>query len=236
MTSYETWLKKEEEWIGVYCKKIRRRSLCMVVPLTLVLCTAVIGGLAMIGGSGMEDAGYSALGGFLAGFFVCAVYLAVLLPAMNPRRYGRKIDKNVRDLGCSESEKELLAREMLEAKENQKISYTITGPGSKGTPGRFVRTPHFAFLVGSTPYSILVRLSDIAEIRQGQEKKTAARRGGNTRRMYFFTLYTIGFYRRDRLQRGLTERDLPDEAFGFFDAGIRGQVLELLKESGIRIS
>ena len=54
--------------------------------------------------------------------------------------------------------------------------------------------------------------------------------------MYFFTLYTIGFYRRDRLQRGLTERDLPDEAFGFFDAGIRGQVLELLKESGIRIS
>ena len=79
-------------------------------------------------------------------------------------------------------------------------------------------------------------LSDIAEIRQGQEKKTAARRGGNTRRMYFFTLYTIGFYRRDRLQRGLTERDLPDEAFGFFDAGIRGQVLELLKESGIRIS
>ena len=212
MTSYETWLKKEEEWIGVYCKKIRRRSLCMVVPLTLVLCTAVIGGLAMIGGRGMEDAGYSALGGFLAGFFVCAVYLAVLLPAMN------------------------LAREMLEAKENQKISYTITGPGSKGTPGRFVRTPHFAFLVGSTPYSILVRLSDIAEIRQGQEKKTAARQGGNTRRMYFFTLYTIGFYRRDRLQRGLTERDLPDEAFGFFDAGIRGQVLELLKESGIRIS
>ncbi len=190
----------------------------------------------MIGGSGAEDVLYSALGGFLAGFFVSAIYLAVLFPALNPKRYGRKIDKNVRALGLGESERELLAREMLEADESHGISYTITGPGSKDTPGRFVLTPHFAFLEGSTPYSILVRLSDIAEIRQGQEKKTATVRSGGRSRLCFFTLYTIGFYRRDRLERGLAKKDLPDEAFGFFDEGIRDRVLELLKESGIPVS
>jgi len=90
-------------------------------------------------------------------------------------------------------------------------------------------------LEGSTPYAILVRLSDIAKISRGEEKKTAAQRSGNTKRVYWFTLYTIGFYRKDRFQRNLTEKDLPDEAFGFFDAGIRERVMGLLEETGIRI-
>lgn len=235
MNAYEKWLAAEQEWIGVYCKKIRRQSLCVVVPGVLVICPILFGGLSMVGG-GLEDAMYGALGGFLAGVFILLIYLGILLPGLNPKRYGRQIDKNVRALGFSESEKELLAQEMLEADEAHRICYTITGPGSKGTPGKFVLTPHYAFLEGSTPYSILVRLSDIVEIRPGQEKKTATQTNGRRKRVYYFTLYTIGFLRKDRLERGLTKKDLPDEAYGFFDSGIRDQVMGLLEESGICIS
>lgn len=236
MTSYEKWLAAEEEWIGAYCTRIRRQSVRVTVPLTMILLPVLLGGLSMVGGGSAQDAMYGALGGVLAGVIVCGVFLAVLLPGLNPKRFVRKIDKNVKALGMNGGEQELLAQEMLEADERRRISYTISGPGSKDTPGRFVLTPHFAFLAGSTPYSILVRLSDIGEIRQGQEKRTATQRSGNSRRITFYTLYTIGFYRKDRLEQGLTEKDLPNEAYGFFDAGIRNQVLELLRETGLRVS
>lgn len=100
---------------------------------------------------------------------------------------------------------------------------------------RFVLTPHYAFLEGSTPYSILVRLSDIAWISRGEEQKTAITHQAKSRTVYNFTLHTIGFYRKDRVQNNSADGELPDAAYGFFDAGIREQVAELLKETGFQV-
>ena len=85
-----------------------------------------------------------------------------------------------------------------------------------------------ALLVGGYPYAILVRLRDIAEIRPGQEKKLETRRGAQTRAASITTLYTIGFYRRDRADRDLKPEDLPDEAMGFFSQEVRDKALAML--------
>ncbi|MCM1217300.1 MAG: hypothetical protein NC331_15385 [Lachnospiraceae bacterium] len=231
MDTYQKWLQSEKEWIDVYCKKIRKQALCITTPLILVIMTILLGGLSAVGGGSTEDLLYGALGGFLFGAVICGIYLLALLPGLSAGRYTKKIEKNVRDLSFSESEKEQLAQEMLAADERHKVSYTITGPGSKGTPGRFVMTPHYAFLEGSSPYSILVRLSDIAWISRGEEQKTATTRQAKTRTVHSFTLHTIGFYRKDRN----AGTELPDIAYGFFKEETREQVMELLKESGIEI-
>ena len=181
MDLYQRWLQAEMEWIGVYCSKIRRQSLFVTAPLILAGSAVVIGALSAVGGGSMADLGYGAFGGFMMGAIVCGIFLLVLLPGLSPKRYGKKIDKCVRGLSLSETEKEQLAREMLEADEKHKICFTITGPGSKGTPGKFVLTPHFAFLEGSYPYAILVRLADVAEIRRNEERKTATERRGQAR-------------------------------------------------------
>lgn len=235
MDTYQKWLQSEKEWIDTYCKKIRRQSLCITTPLILVVMTILFGGLSALSGGTPEDFLYGAFGGFVLGAIVCGIYLLILLPRLNAGRYTQKIEKNIRELSFSESEKEQLAQEMLAADEKHKISYTITGPGSKGTPGRFVLTPHYAFLEGSTPYSILVRLSDIAWISSGEEEKTATTYQAKSKTIYNFTLHTIGFYRRDRQQNNAADTELPDIAYGFFNTQIRDQVMALLEESGIEI-
>ena len=235
MDTYQKWLQSEKEWINTYCKKIRRQALCITTPLVLAGLAILFGVMTVLGGGSTEDLLYGAFGGFMMGMFVCGIYLLVLLPGLSPGRYVKKIEKSIRALSFSETEKEQLAQEMLEAGEKHKISYTITGPGSKGTPGRFVLTPHYAFLEGSSPYSILVRLSDIAWISRGEEQKTATTHQAKSRTIYNFTLHTIGFYRKERLQKSSVDTKLPDEAFGFFDIQIREQVMDLLKESGIEI-
>ena len=49
---------------------------------------------------------------------------------------------------------------------------------------------------------VLIRLSDIAEIRTGSERKIATTHGGSSKTHHYFTLYSIGFYRKDRFERG----------------------------------
>lgn len=235
MDTYQKWLQSEKEWIDIYCKKIRRQSLCITMPLILVIMTILFGGLSALSGGKPEEFIDGALGGVVLGAIVCAIYLLILLPGLSAGRYTKKIEKNVRELSFSETEKEQLAQEMLAADERHKISYTITGPGSKGTPGRFVLTPHYAFLEGSAPYSNLVRLSDIAWISSGEEQKTATTHQAKSRTVYNFTLHTIGFYRKDRQQNNAAGTELPDIAYGFFDAEIRDQVMALLEESGAEI-
>lgn len=235
MSSYEKWIEEEIKWIDVYCSKTRRKYFRVTMPLTLAGCVMVVVIALLINGN-ISELAYGVFGAFLMAAFICGIQLLILLPGLNSKRYGRKIEKNVRALSLNDMEKEQLAEEMLAADEEHKISYTVCAPGSKGTPGRFVLTPHYAFLEGSSPYSILVRLPDIAKISRGQEKKTVTRRNSSrSSTIYRFTLYTIGFYRKDRFQRNLTEKDLPDEAFGFFDVGIRERVMGLLGETGIHM-
>lgn len=119
---------------------------------------------------------------------------------------------------------------MLAAGEDpgSQICFTVNSLNTKGTPARFVLTEHYACLIGGYPYAILVRLADIAEIRPDEEQKMETRQGGSTRSLSIRTLYTIGFYRRDRAERGLGSGDLPDEAMGFFEQSVRDQALEML--------
>ena len=94
---------------------------------------------------------------------------------------------------------------------------------------------HYAFLEGSYPYSILIRLSHIAEIRPSQEQKHTVEYGAKTKTHYNFTLHTIGFYRKDRAERGFADQQYPDEGMGFFQEKIRNEALELLMETDVPV-
>ena len=235
MDHYTQWLKAEKEWIDQYCKKTRNMSLFVVTPLILVVLTALFGGLELVNGGETNAVIEGAAGGLFLGIFISIIYLLIMLPNLMPGKYTKKIDKNVAKLGLSDGEKEQLGKEMLEADESHRISYKMVGPKSKGTPARFVLTPHYAFLEGSSPYSILIRLSDIAEIRPSQEQKDAITYGAKTKTYYNFTLYTIGFYRKDRAERSPAENEYPDEGMGFFQEDIRNQALKLLAESNVPV-
>ena len=102
-------------------------------------------------------------------------------------------------LGVSDAEKEQLGREFLEAEADAEgtIVFQMSGPKSKNTPARFVKSEHYAMLEGGYPYAILVRLAEIGRISCSQESKSAVTRSGNISTTYQFTLYTIGFYRKE---------------------------------------
>ena len=229
---YEQWLEAERKWIGEYCNRVKKRSIGRVVPAVLVISGLLLGILAAVSGEKGAGIAEQAAGGMILGAVVCAVYLIFLLPGLSPKRFVKKIVKTVDRLGLSEGEKEQLGREFLEAEADvsKTISFELSGPKSKNTPARFVKSEHYAMLEGGYPYAILVRLADIERICSSQESKSAVTRSGNISTTYQFTLYTIGFYRKDREQRGLSEEDLPDEAMGFFDCAVRDRAMKLLEK------
>ena len=162
---------------------------------------------------------------------------------LRPGRYTKKIDKDVKQLGLSDEEKEQLGKEMLEADERHRISFkeetgevTLAGHKPEGTFARFVLTPHYAFLESSYPYSVLVRLSDIAEICPSQKQEDTVTYKGETRTYHFdHTMYVIDFYRKDRAERGFADDPHPDVVMDFFREDIWNEVLELLKETDVPV-
>lgn len=237
---YEQWLEAEQKWIGEYCSKTKRKMVLKVVPAVLIILTVLFGLMDLVNGNTeIKILLENAMGGFMIGVIVCAVYLVIVLPKLSPKRYIKKIEKAVRQLELSESEKGQLAQELLSAEKDPKrtISFLINGHGSKDTPARFVCSEHYAMLEGSYPYAIIVKLSDIERIRTSEEEKSRSIRRGGIITTEYFTLYTIGFYRKDRASRGLSEEELPDEAMGFFASEIRDKAAALLgvEESGVYI-
>ena len=226
---YEKWLEAEKRWIGEYCSRVKKRSIMRVVPAVLIISGLLLGILAAVSGENIAE---QAVGGMLLGAVVCAVYLIFLLPGLSPGRFVKKISRTVTKLGLSDAEKEQLGREFLEAEADAEgtIVFQMSGPKSKNTPARFVKSEHYAMLEGGYPYAILVRLAEIGRISCSQESKSAVTRSGNISTTYQFTLYTIGFYRKDREQRGLSEEELPDEAMGFFDREVRDRAMKLLEK------
>ncbi len=238
MTStYQAWLNKDREWSGGYCSRTRKSSLTKVVPLTLLLTALVLGGVGLLSGGGVPGLVSGALGGLVFGLIFCGIYLAILTANLSPARYTRKLEQSVREFSMDETEREQLGKEMLAALEDDKgvVSYQMTGPNSKGTPARVILTPHYILQEGSTPYAVLIRLSDIAEIRTGAERKIATTRGGSSKTHHYFTLYSIGFYRKDRFERGLDGNDLPDCAMGFFQEELRDEVVKRMQDGGLRV-
>lgn len=223
MNWYQKWLQEEKKWIGAYQKKIFRMSILQVIPATLIGLAALFGFLSAVGGDNFLD---GAGAGLMLGALVSIVYLLILIPALSPSRYVRKIKSTVKKMNMDETEQQQLAHELLDTNISKWrcISFVINGHGSKATPGRFRITPHYAFLEGSYPYAILVRLSDILEVYTGEETKTRTQYGAQTKSYDIFTLHTILFYKNPRT----TASPYADEAMGFFDAGIRNQCYELI--------
>ena len=116
-SAYQNWLKKEEEWIGAYCSRIRKNSILKVVPLTILLLAVLFGGMALLGGGSTQDLLTGMVGGLFLGLIICAFYLAVLLLQLRPGRYVQKIEQSVKALSANDMEKEFLGREMLAALE-----------------------------------------------------------------------------------------------------------------------
>lgn len=61
----------------------------------------------------------------------------------------------------------------------------------------------------------------------GSKTKVAAR-GRKIKMLQFFTLYTIGFYRKERFERDLDEKDAPDYVMGFFQEEMRDEVVRMM--------
>ena len=237
-STYQAWLNKDREWIGAYCSRTRKSSLTKVVPLTLLLTALVLGGIGLLNGGGVPGLATGVIGGLVFGLVICGIYLAILMPSLSPARYTQKLEQSVRELSMDETERERLGTEMLAALESGEgvVSYRMVGPNSKGTPARVILTPYYILQEGSTPYAVLIRLSDIAEIRTGAERKIATTHGGSRKTHHYFTLYSIGFYRKDRFERGLDGNDLPDSAMGFFQEELRDDVAKMMRDGGLRVT
>ena len=207
------------------------------MPLTLLLTALVLGGMGLLNGGGVPGLVAGVVGGLVFGLVICGIYLVILMANLTPTRYTRKLEQSVRELSMDETEREQLGKEMLAALEGGAgvLSYQMVGPNSKGTPARVILTPHY-ILQGSTPYAVLIRLSDIAEIRMGSERKIATTHGGSSKTHHYFTLYSIGFYRKDRFERGLDGNDLPDSAMGFFQEELRDDVVKMMRDGGLRVA
>jgi len=237
---YQKWLKEEEKWIGKYCDRTIRSSILKTIPATVLGCMFLLGGIRFLDRGSMEDAMMGVLAGLIFGLIISVFFLLAIVGGLRPAKYVRKIECSVREMHMDEAEREQLGKEMLNALEKSEcvIEYKMIAKGKgmpKGTPARFVLTPHYAFLEGSSPYAILVRLSDIAEVRAGFEEKKIDTMD-NDGFSEDFTLYTIGFYRKDRSGNGLADNDLPDEAMGFFQQEIRDNVVNMLRNAGMLVS
>lgn len=231
MSMYQQWLNEEKEWIGEYCTRTRRNTLLKVVPLTIIGTAVLLGGISFLGSGNVEDLLMGVIGGLFFGVVISLFALFIIFINLRPDRYGRKIEQSVAALSMNEAEKETLGREMLDALEHdaQVLTYEMVGPKSNHTPARVIRTPHYFLQVGSSPYSVLVRISDIADMKASSEKKMTTTRSGNMKTHHYFTLYTIGFYRKDRFERGLADSKLPDYAMGFFQEELRDKALGMFQ-------
>lgn len=230
--TYQNWMNYEERWLDGYRKKVMRTTTHITIPVVIVMLTVFFGTISFLDRMDPADAFYGGLGGLLLGAVVCGFFYLCLRFGLRKSKYRRLIRQAVDGLGLPPGEEDRLAAEMLAAVDDpkQRFCFEQNSMNAKGTPARFVLTPRYACLMGGYPYAIFVRLADISEIRPASEKKLETRRGAKTRSTQILTLYTIGFYRRDRADRGLGPEDLPDEAMGFFSQRLRDQALEMLRE------
>lgn len=206
-----------------YRKQLLRKYKWILIGVMLVLVGVFVFAAVANGGNGEDIAG-GVFTGILLGILIGGVTMLFLLPGLSPKRMRKHINKAVAWLELSDSEKEQLGSEMLAAEKNPAcvLDYKIIGPKSKGTPARFLVSPHYACLWGSYPLIILVKLSDIERITAEQEQKTAVTHGAKSNTLHTFPLFTIVFYSKG-------SNPDKDNAMGFFDETIRDQVLAMLQ-------
>jgi len=221
---YKEWLDSGAAWMKAYRKQVLRKYIYFILPAVIILLVAVAAGATAVNDGSAEEIAGSAFAGALMGGVICCVFLLFLLPGLSPQRMRRNINRAVKLLQMSETEQEQLGREMLEAQKNPDcvLDYQVIGPNSKKTPARFLLSHGYACLWGGYPLVILVRLSDVSEIRAEKELKTAVTHGAKTNSYTRFHLHTIIFYYKDSEQDG-------DNGMGFFDEPIRDKVFNMLQ-------
>ncbi len=233
MHIYKRWIKEEKKWIGSYRKKKICNVCFKIIPIVLIGLGIFFGVVMAFNEKRMEAFWEGTIRGLVIGQPVIVFYLFILWFVLSPRTYLWLIQQNIEELGLTESEQEMLALELLQALQTSKnvMKFEMIDPKGNRVPARFIVTYHFAFLESALPYIVLVRLSDIAFIQAREEEKTKIQYGTKINHHYSFTLYTIGFYKKERQYFGVSEEKLPDIAMGFFDREIRNQVLEKLENT-----
>lgn len=226
MESYRMWIKSGKSWLGAYRKKLFIGTICKVIPIVLVLFIGFGVIMSAIDGDKGDELIQAGMTGLGFGVFISVIFLLLLLPGLSTSRMSRNIKKAVNLLNMSETEQEQLGREMLEAAKNSAniLDYELVAPNSNKTPARFILSRNYACLWGSSPLVILVRLSDVAQIRPETEEKTSTTYGSQSSTMHFLTLYTVIFY-----YKGSENQD-GDTGMGFFDESIRDRVFEMLSK------
>lgn len=232
-SNYEKWLQQEKGWMGMYRSKALKKVVFMVLPLTAIILGLVFGGMTLLNGGPTQEAVEMFAGGLIFGVFIIGCYILMLLPGLSGGRMTRGINKAVKSMKLSETDKEQLGREMLEAsgKAESQMDFEMAGPKSNHTPASVIVTEHYAYMRGGSPLVQLVRFSDVERIEVREESRSATQRGAKIKTTYHYTLHCIGFYYRNRTELGTAGSELPDQAMGFFSAEIRDKAYQMMQKA-----
>lgn len=232
-TSYEKWLQQEKDWMGAYRKKTLKKTQTLVLPLTAIILGVVFGGMALVNGSPIIEAVEMFATGFIFGIFIICCYILILSSGLSGGRMVKGINQGVKFLKLNDAQKEQLGKEMLEAagKPESQLDFEMVGPKSNHTPASVIVTENYAYMRGGSPLVNLVRLADIEHIETREESHTTTQSGAKMKTTYRFTLHCIGFYYRDRAALGTEGSELPDQAMGFFDEGIRDKAYAMMQKN-----
>lgn len=231
-TNYAKWVQQEKQWMGIYRKKVLKKVVCVVLPLTAVIMGILFGGMTLINGDPLQEAAEVFAGGMILGIFIICCYILILLPGLSGGRMSGGINKAVKSMNLNDAEKEQLGREMLDAagKADLQMDFEMVGPKTNHTPASVIVTENYAYMRGGSPLVNLVRFADVEHIESSEESHTATQRGAQTKTTYHFTLHCIGFYFRNRVERGTADSDLPDQAMGFFSEEIRDKAYQMIQK------
>lgn len=232
-TSYEKWVQQEKGWMGTYRKKVLKKVVFLSLPLAAISLGVLFAGMNLFTGGSTQEAIEGFTGGAIFGIFIIGCYILILLPGLSGGRMAKGIGKAVKMIKLSEAEKEQLGKEMLEVsgKADSRLDFEMVGPKTNHTPASVIVTEHYAYMRGGSPLVNLVRFSDVERIETSEESHTATQRGSQVKTVYHYTLHCIGFYYRNRAERGTAGSELPDQAMGFFDEGIRDRAYQMMQKA-----
>lgn len=221
----EQWLTKEKQWMKEYRKKVLKSTFTKAYPISLAIMAVLWCGVSVLAG-GIENLWIGLVVTVGTAVFLALILLLALLPMSKPKRLVKFIKKGMKRLGMSENEQEQLAREMLEAAEDPQrvFRYEMKGPASR-MPQCFTMSPHYAYLKGSYPLAILVRMSDVAEVVTERQRKMTVYDPAQNGAWRSYPAFVIGFYYKRRTKKDLAQ---PDVSLIFYDEGLRNKVLEMI--------
>lgn len=228
--TYERWVTQEETWMQSYSRRILKKYLTIMAPLTVLGCSALMGGIMAVSGSDKPVAGF--LMGGIAGIIVTGIVLIFIAAGLRPGKMANSIETAIKGLNMGERERDLLGRELLDAAMDprRRLDYQNHGAGSRNTPARLLVSENYLYLAGSYPLAILVRRFDVDHMEAGQEKKVVTVRKGGRMCVKTVAIYTIYFYCNSSRGARLEGSTRADIGMGFFDSSIRDRAFAMINK------